>query len=75
MVDHLPEQEEGLLYADVDLTDIVHAKSALDPSGHYCRPDATRLLHNTQPRQPVSTFEVTDWKAHSPSGVEQDQSA
>ena len=55
------EDREGLLYADADFTQIVHAKSAYDPAGHYCRADATRLLLNTKPRLPVETLEPTEW--------------
>ena len=40
----LPEDEEGILYADLDPTKIVISKSAADPVGHYSRPDAVRLV-------------------------------
>lgn len=42
----LPEAEEGLVYADIDLGLISLAKAAADPAGHYSRPDVTRLLLN-----------------------------
>jgi nitrilase len=45
----LPENEEGLLIADIDLGMISLAKSAADPAGHYARPDVTRLLLNKTP--------------------------
>lgn len=51
----LGETEEGLLVADIDLGMISLAKSAADPSGHYARPDATRLLLNKTRREPVET--------------------
>ena len=52
MCEPLPETEEGLLFADIDLGAIAVAKSFADPVGHYSRPDVTRLLLNrsTQPR-------------------------
>lgn len=53
LVDHLPEDQEGLLYADIDLGEIAIAKSVLDPTGHYARADATKLLINRNPRRPV----------------------
>lgn len=56
LTEPMPEDEEGLLYADADFDAIVHAKSALDPTGHYCRADATRLLLNARPRRPVEPF-------------------
>ena len=48
MCEQLPEKEEGLLYADIDLGAITIAKSFADPVGHYSRPDVTRLLFNPQ---------------------------
>ncbi len=45
----LPEHEEGLVLADIDLGTISLAKAAADPAGHYARPDVTRLLLNKTP--------------------------
>lgn len=42
----MPEDEEGLLFAELDLGAIAVAKSFADPVGHYSRPDVTRLLLN-----------------------------
>ena len=39
----IPEDQEGILYADVDLSLIALAKAAADPVGHYSRPDVVRL--------------------------------
>ncbi len=48
----LPEHEDGLLFAELDLGAIAVAKSFADPVGHYARPDVARLLLNrsAQPR-------------------------
>ncbi len=42
----LPDDQDGILYADVDLGLITLAKAAADPVGHYSRPDVLRLLVN-----------------------------
>jgi aliphatic nitrilase len=45
----LPPEQEGLVYAELDLATISLAKAAADPAGHYSRPDVVRLLLNSQP--------------------------
>ncbi|MCC7411801.1 MAG: carbon-nitrogen hydrolase family protein [Gammaproteobacteria bacterium] len=52
----LPENAEGLVYADIDLGLITLAKVAADPVGHYARPDVTQLLLNRAPRRPVQAM-------------------
>ncbi|MEO8806301.1 MAG: carbon-nitrogen hydrolase family protein [Burkholderiaceae bacterium] len=51
----LPENEEGIVYADIDLGMISLSKAAADPAGHYARPDVTRLLLDKTPRERVVT--------------------
>ncbi len=53
----LPEDAEGILYADADPAMIAIAKSAADPAGHYSRPDVTRLLLIHAPAPRVETLE------------------
>ncbi|MCK9700676.1 carbon-nitrogen hydrolase family protein [Pseudomonas syringae pv. syringae] len=45
----LGEHEEGLLYATLDPAALTFAKVAADPTGHYSRPDVTRLMFNPNP--------------------------
>ncbi|MFT4582432.1 MAG: nitrilase [Gammaproteobacteria bacterium] len=49
----LAEDEEGILYADIDLGQISIAKCFADPVGHYARPDVTQLLLNRTATRPV----------------------
>ncbi|QCU79564.1 carbon-nitrogen hydrolase family protein (plasmid) [Citricoccus sp. SGAir0253] len=51
----LDPTEEGIVYADLDLSDIDLAKNTVDPAGHYARPDVTRLVFDDRPRKPVIT--------------------
>jgi nitrilase len=62
----LPEDQEGILYADLDPAMIAIAKAAADPAGHYSRADAVRLVVNREKRRVMteinasagSTFQV-----------------
>lgn len=42
------EAEEGLLFADLDLGEILEAKRLFDVAGHYARPDVFRFSLRTQ---------------------------
>jgi nitrilase len=71
----LPETEEGLVYADLDLGMISLAKAAADPAGHYARPDVTRLILDKTPGDRVVTkrrtgTEVTRDSADAPAVAE-----
>jgi nitrilase len=58
LAEKLPPDQEGLLYADIDLGMIGIAKNAADPAGHYSRPDVTRLLLNNKPFRRVEYFSL-----------------
>lgn len=45
--------KEGILYADIDLEQIVARKHFLDVTGHYSRPDVVQLLLHDEARPPV----------------------
>jgi nitrilase len=56
LAEKLPPDQEGILYADIDLGMIGVAKNAADPAGHYSRPDVTRLLLNTSRAKRIEHF-------------------
>jgi nitrilase len=45
--------EETILFAELDVEDIVRGKFDFDVVGHYARPDIFKLLVNEQPMTPV----------------------
>jgi aliphatic nitrilase len=47
----LAENEEGLLFADLDPAKITLAKAVADPTGHYARADAVQLVVNRSKRR------------------------
>jgi nitrilase len=53
----LAEDEEGIVYADLDFSLIAIAKSAADPVGHYSRPDVFQLLFNPRPNRVMVSAE------------------
>jgi nitrilase len=46
--------QEGVLYATLDMGDVVRGKLDFDVVGHYARPDVLRLLVDEQPKPAVS---------------------
>lgn len=44
---------EAILYADIDLDEIIRAKYDFDVAGHYARPDVFALTVDERPRAPV----------------------
>jgi len=45
--------QEGVLYADLDLGEVARGKLDLDVVGHYARPDVFQLVVDERPKLPV----------------------
>lgn len=73
LVTPLSETEEGLLIAELDLSMIVLAKSTADPTGHYSRPDVTRLLLNPNPAPRIQYMEIPMNTAEPSKVTEEDE--
>jgi len=58
LVTPLEEDEEGILYADINLDAVTMAKISGDAVGHYSRNDVTRLIFNNQSLRPVHINEA-----------------
>ena len=47
-------EEKGILFAEVDISQVAASRRALDVSGHYARPDVFNLRVNRQMQSPVN---------------------
>lgn len=69
----LDPDEEGLVYADVDLSLIALARAAADPAGHYSRPDVVQVLLDRSKRTPVIEKSLNSERLSAPAVEENDQ--
>lgn len=46
--------QEGMLFAELDLAQVAQSKFDFDVTGHYARPDVFQLIVNEEPAHPVS---------------------
>jgi len=46
--------QEGILFAELDLAEVVRGKYDFDVVGHYSRPDVFELIVDERPKEPVS---------------------
>lgn len=77
LAERIPHDQEGIMYADIDLHMIGYAKNAADPAGHYAKRDSTRLLINRKKQSAVVHFddasgweEVTEARSTVPEAAE-----
>jgi nitrilase len=52
-------EQEGILFAELDLAEIARSRFDFDVTGHYARPDVFKLTVNEEPRVPV-VYQTTD---------------
>jgi aliphatic nitrilase len=64
----LPEDREGILYADLDPVLITLAKATADPTGHYARADAVRLVVNRTKRRVMTEIDHTAASSEASAG-------
>lgn len=52
--------QEGCVFADLDLGEIARSRFDLDVTGHYARPDVFQLIVNEKPTPPVTYISNTE---------------
>lgn len=70
LTEPLAPDEEGLVFADIDLGEIALAKNIVDPTGHYARPDVMRLLLDDSPHLPTVRVSSNGVPAAAAAGAE-----
>lgn len=49
----LPPDQEGILYADIDLSQLIAARYLIDCSGHYGKGSVAQVIYNQEPQHAV----------------------
>ena len=65
----LEASEEGIIYADLDMNEIMKCKTFADPIGHYSRPDLLWLGADRKEKKKVYSQGDVGTPATSTSGV------
>jgi nitrilase len=52
-------EQEGTLFAELDLAEIARSRFDFDVAGHYARPDVFKLTVDEKPKLPV-VYQTTD---------------
>ena len=48
--------QEGILFAELDLSEVTRGKFDFDVAGHYARPDVFQLLVDERPKPPLTAI-------------------
>lgn len=75
LAEPIAPDEEGILYADIDYSEILKAKNAADPVGHYSRPDVFSLHLENRGRLPKVMAEPVSTVVRKESPREEDESS
>ncbi|ACU96985.1 carbon-nitrogen hydrolase family protein [Saccharomonospora viridis] len=68
--DVLPPEQEGIVYADIDLTAIEIANHYFDPVGHYSRPDIFEVTIDRRPKPAVHQITSETHRSYPPLAPE-----
>lgn len=53
ITESIPPDEEGILYAEIDLAELIPARYLIDCSGHYGKASVAQLIYNQESQQAV----------------------
>lgn len=53
LTDIIPHDQEGIMYAELDLSEIIEFKYLMDCSGHYSKSSVAQIIYNQEPQDAV----------------------